>query len=114
MGIPYEDVLASDLRDAEIALEAAEARAERLASMLKEAEKAVRRAEKALRPFATRVLNDNGDLTINTEQVPTNDFADDYFAHKSLVARLEAIEATAPVDQSPVHLGDQSQGDSQC
>lgn len=47
-----------------------------------EAAAAIEKLQKALRPFAGRVFNDNGDMTINTAAPTSEEYIQAYFAMK--------------------------------
>ncbi|WP_371346521.1 hypothetical protein [Ancylobacter sp. IITR112] len=56
--------------------------------------KVLESAEKALRPFANRIFNDNGDMTLSgTHALTLDDYAASYYAHRKVEAALLGARA---------------------
>ena len=67
--------------------------ADTLASRVQELEKALRKAETALKPLSDAVYNDNGDMTVILPVVSYEQCQTAYFASKAIDAALTAKEA---------------------
>ena len=52
-----------------------------------------KRAREMLKPFADRVFNDNGDMTVNTAPFDADDLIAAYFAYRATSTLLDEIKA---------------------
>ena len=70
-----------------------------LIERVRRAEKALRKTKRALTPFAERVFNDNGDLTISdTWMCDSDDFRRAYFEEKRIDAHFAVYEPAKEVE----------------